>query len=70
MKTLDDYLRRKGSKKLTQLAVELGVTPGRVSQLRNETSWPPELALKIEKATDNFLDASKLSNVIATARAA
>jgi len=68
MKTLDDYLRRKGAKRVTDLSLELDVTPGRVSQLRHETAWPPGLALKIERATDGYLDASKLSRVIAEAR--
>lgn len=69
MKTLDDYLRRKGSKRVTDLAAELSVTPGRVSQLRNATEWPADLALKIEEATGGYLNASHLSETIAKARA-
>ena len=68
MRTLDDYLRRKDAKRVTELSQELGVTAGRISQLRNATEWPPELALKIETATNGFLSASKLSQVIAAAR--
>ena len=68
MRTLDDYLRRKDAKRVTELSQELGVTAGRISQLRNATEWPPELALKIEAATNGFLSASKLSQVIAAAR--
>ena len=68
MKTLDDYLRTKGSKRVIVLAKELAVTPGRVSQLRFATEWPADLALKVEAATDGYLNASKLSVTIAKAR--
>ena len=68
MRTLDDYLRRKDAKRVTELSQELGVTAGRISQLRDATEWPPALALKIEAATDGFLDAGKLSVTISKAR--
>lgn len=68
--TLDTYLRRDGAKTLTAIADEIGVSKGRLSQLRNATEWPPELALKVEAATQGALSASKLSAVIAQARAA
>ncbi len=70
MKTLNDYLKRAGAKSLTELSLEVGISKSRLSQLRNSTEWPPELALKIEQATAAALDASKLSAVVAQARAA
>ena len=66
--TLDTYLGRQGAKTLTELSIELGVSKGRLSQLRNLNEWPPELALKIETATDGLLSASQLSATIAKAR--
>ena len=66
--TLDTYLERAGSKTLTALSVEMGVSKGRLSQLRNSTDWPPELAMRAEIATDGSLNASALSPVIAQAR--
>jgi DNA-binding transcriptional regulator YdaS (Cro superfamily) len=68
--TLNEYLERAGSKSLTALSGEVGVSKGRLSQLRNATEWPPELALKIEAATNGMLSATQLSGVIAQARAA
>jgi DNA-binding transcriptional regulator YdaS (Cro superfamily) len=68
--TLNDYLAREGAKSLTELSLELGVSKGRLSQLRNLTEWPPELAMKVEQATAGELDASRLSAVVAQARAA
>lgn len=67
--TLDAYLSREGSKSLTALSEEIGVSKGRLSQLRDGTNWPPELALKAEEATGGALDASELCPVIARARA-
>lgn len=67
--TLDAYLEPEGAKSLTALSIEVGISKGRLSQLRNVTgAWPPELALKIEAATDGALDASILSSVVAQAR--
>lgn len=68
--TLSDYLNAPGAKTLTALSLEVGVSKGRLSQLRDLTEWPPELALKIEKATDSALNATDLSKVVADARAA
>lgn len=68
--TLDTYLASPNAKSLTALSLELGVSKSRLSQLRNLKEWPPELALKIEKATDGALSASFLSDVVAKARAA
>ena len=66
--TLDAYLGSTGSKTLTALSEEMGVSKGRLSQLRAVTDWPPELALKAEIATNGALNASALSPVIAAAR--
>lgn len=68
MMTLDRYLAADGAKTLSALAIEIGVSKGRLSQLRNLTEWPPELALKVEEATDGRLNASQLSAVVARAR--
>ena len=70
METLDQYLRSDGAKRLTALAEEVGVTPGRLSQLRFVTGWPGDLALRIEEATGGALNASTLSPVVSKARAA
>lgn len=68
MNTLASYLKSAGAKSLTALSAEMGISKGRLSQLRNERAWPPELALKIEKATNGALSASALSSVVAEAR--
>jgi hypothetical protein len=66
--TLDRYLATSGAKSLTALSLEIGVSKGRLSQLRHSTDWAPDLALKIETATDGALNASLLSQVVARAR--
>ncbi len=66
--TLDAYLKSADAMSLTALAREVGVTKGRLSQLRKVTDWPPELAMKVESATAGKLDASKLSPTVARAR--
>lgn len=68
MSTLASYLKRDGAMSLTQLAGELGVSKGRLSQLRTSTDWPPELALLAESKTGGALNASVLSPTIAKAR--
>lgn len=68
MTTLDAYLARKDAKKLTDLAIEMGISKARLSQLRNSRDWPPALALKVEEATGGKLSASELSRVILDAR--
>jgi DNA-binding transcriptional regulator YdaS (Cro superfamily) len=68
--TLDAYLSQPKAKSLTALSLEIGVSKSRLSQLRHETTWPPELALKVEAATDGALNASFLSDVVARARVA
>ena len=66
--TLHTYLSRKGAKTLTALAAEMRVSKGRLSQLRNSTDWPAELAMAAEAATGGALNASQLSPTIARAR--
>lgn len=66
--TLDTYLGREGAMSLTALAAELGVSKGRLSQLRKSTDWPAELALAVESKTGGALNASVLSPTIAKAR--
>ena len=65
---LSTYLQRPDAMTLTALSQKIGVSKGRLSQLRDEEEWPPELALKVEAATDGILDASKLSRVVDDAR--
>ena len=67
--TLDSYLQASG-KSLKEVALAVGVSSARLSQLRHETSWPAELALDIERVTDGALNASFLSATVAKARAA
>jgi DNA-binding transcriptional regulator YdaS (Cro superfamily) len=66
--TLDDYLDKEASPSLTELSARIGISKSRLSQLRNSTDWPPELAMLVEEHTDGALDASVLSPVIAKAR--
>lgn len=70
METLDAYLSREGAMTLTALALRLGISKARLSQLRNSLDWPPGLALRVEEATEGALSASDLSPLIAQARAA
>jgi DNA-binding transcriptional regulator YdaS (Cro superfamily) len=66
--TLETYLSRKDAMTLTALAAVLGVSKGRLSQLRKSTDWPAELALAAESKTGGALNASSLSPTIAKAR--
>lgn len=66
--TLAQYLALDSSPSLTALAERIGVTKGRLSQLRDKTDWPPELALEAEKQTGGALDAAYLSPTVARAR--
>lgn len=68
--TLSQYLETEGAPSLTDLSVKLGISKGRLSQLRDSTDWPPDLALKVETETNGALDASDLSPIIARARQA
>lgn len=68
---LEAYLNRPDALSLTDLAKVIGISKGRLSQLKNEgKDWPPELALRAEELTDGQLSASSLSGIIAQARAA
>jgi DNA-binding transcriptional regulator YdaS (Cro superfamily) len=66
--TLDAYLKRPDAKTLTELAGLVGISKGRLSQLRASTAWPPQLALDVEKATDGGVNAAGISKTIADAR--
>lgn len=63
------YFNRPDAMNASQLAAKIGVSKGRMSQLKDKP-WPPELALAAEKATDGALDAASLSPIIAQAREA
>lgn len=65
---LEAYFSRPDALSLTKLAAEIGISKGRLSQLKSATEWPPELALKAERVTGGQLCASALSSVIAEAR--
>jgi len=67
--TLDAYLNRTENT-ATELAKAIGISKGRLSQIRGGEPCTPALALKIETATGGAVSASKLSTVIAQARAA
>ena len=67
--TLDAYLNQPG-KKASDLAKAIGISKGRLSQIRTAGSCPPDIALKIEAATAKAVSASTLSHTIALARAA
>lgn len=68
--TLDHYFKQPGAKTLTAMALEIGVSKGRLSQLRRSTNWPPKLALDVERVTAGAVGASELSHVVALSRAA
>lgn len=68
--TLSRYLETDGAPSLTDLSVKLGISKGRLSQLRDSVEWPPDLALKAEEQTNGALDAGELSPIIARARQA
>ncbi len=52
------------------LARAIGVSGGRLSQIKTGGTCPPDVALRIEAATKGAVSASALSHVIALARAA
>lgn len=66
--TLDDYLALDGAPTLTELSARMGVSKGRLSQLRNSLDWPASLALDAERETGGVLAASALCPLIARAR--
>ena len=64
---LSQYLERRGA--AAELSTKLGVSEGRVSQLKTKAGdWPAELALLAERETGGELDAAELSSIIARAR--
>ena len=65
--TLSAYFERPDAMNASQLAAAIGVSKGRMSQLRDKP-WPPELALEAERVTGGALDASLLSPVVKAAR--
>ena len=65
--TLSQYLEADGSLSRNDLCAKLGITKGRLSQLK-DADWPPDLALKAETETAGALNASDLSPIIARAR--
>ena len=68
--TLAEYIKRPGALSRSALCEGLAITPGRLSQLRASTEWPPELALKLESLTRGAISASEICPVVARARAA
>lgn len=66
--TLTQYLAEPGAMTARALAKAMGVTPGRISQLKSRGNWSPELALAAELATGGKLDAALLHPTIAMAR--
>ena len=68
MATLDTYLNTEGAPTLTALSAAIGISKGRLSQLRHSTEWPADLALKVEAETKGLVNASVLSATVAMAR--
>ncbi|WP_010545239.1 hypothetical protein [Sphingomonas elodea] len=66
--TLDDYLATEGAPTLTELSARIGVSKGRLSQLRKSSEWPAQLALDAERATDGALVAAQLCPLIGRIR--
>lgn len=66
--TLESYLKRPDAMNLTQLAAAIGISKGRMTQLRQNGDWTPELALKVEAETGGAINASLLNATIAKAR--
>lgn len=66
--TLETYLKRPDAMKLSQLAAAIGISKGRMTQLRQNGDWTPELALKAEAETGGAINASLLNATIAKAR--
>lgn len=66
--TLSNYLAREGAISLTELSGRIGISKGRLSQLRDSTDWPADLALRAEEATGGKLNAAALSPIVAQAR--
>lgn len=65
---LNEYLARPDAMSLTKLSEAIDISKGRLSQLRRETEWPPDVALRAEEATGGLIDAAAMSSVIKRAR--
>jgi hypothetical protein len=65
---LQEYLALDKSPSLTELSEKMGISKGRLSQLRTSLNWPPELAMTAEIESGGALDAAHLSPIIAQAR--
>lgn len=65
--SVSDYFKRPGAMTRAELSAALGISEGRLSQLRDKP-WPPELAMKAEAETRGALSASELSPIVAQAR--
>lgn len=67
--TLTEYLKKSDSLTASQLASSLGVSAGRITQLKADgADWPAHLAMDAEKLTEGALDAAKLSSAVKRAR--
>jgi len=66
--SLEAYFARPDAMNATQLAERLGISKGRMSQIRADGKWPVELALAAERVTGGAINASMLNPLIAEAR--
>lgn len=65
---LNQYLKSPDAPTLTALSDKVGISKGRLSQLRDSDDWPPKLAMLVEKHTGGMVDAAKISKTVAQAR--
>lgn len=65
---MHEYLKAEQAPTLSSLAASLGVSVGRLSQLRRSTKWPARLALKLEQATGGAINAAVISEIVAECR--
>lgn len=65
---MHDYLADRPGE-MARLAAALGVTAGRLSQVRSGDNCSARLALAIERETGGAVDAAKLSSDVAASRA-
>lgn len=66
--TLKAYFQRPDAISASKLAGKIGISKGRISQIRNGEPCPAEIALAIERETGGVIDAADLSQVVADAR--
>ena len=64
---LDEYLEREGLTRAA-MAERLGITAGRLSQLRN-AEWPVSLALRLERETGGEVRAETVCALVQQIRA-